>query len=132
MAIVALWLGLALAEPVGSEVIEACDAAVETMDADALQSCVETWVLTDPKNPSTDWYGFHLALANEDVTAAVAARNRALARGLDNERARVLGTTELPHNPMVTVQRVFLAVILLLGGVLLVWSRVRAMRQTRS
>lgn len=126
-----LLLALALAEPVSPEVVEGCDAALEVGDAVELRTCVETWVLSDPKNPLTDWYGFHLAVLEGDTTAAVAARNRALARGLDPERARVLGSTELPYNPMVTVQRVFLAVILLLGGVLLVWARVRAIRATQ-
>ena len=125
---IALLLGLALAGPPDDDVVAACEAALEARDPAGLQTCVEAWVLTDPRNPTTDWYAFHLALANEDTTAAVSARNRALARGIDDERARILGITPLPYNPMLTFQRVFLGVVLLLGMMVGVWARVRAIR----
>lgn len=132
------WLLVALAvagpdagaEAPGPEVVAACDAAVEARDEAGLQACVEAWVYADAHDPLTDWYAFHLALLQENPTAAVSARNRALAHGLDETRARAMGRAELPPNPMLTVQRVFLAVILSLGGVGMVWARFRAMRDT--
>ncbi len=121
-------LAVALAAPPSGEVVAACDRAVAEGDDAALEQCVTQWVVTAPGDPSTDWYAFHLAVLRGDATAAEAARRRALTRGIDEERARVLGETPLPANPMVTLQRAFFAAVLVAAMGLLVWARVRNLR----
>lgn len=111
--------------PPPADVIAACDAALEAADAAGLQRCVEAWVLSDPTNPETDWYAFHLAMAQANATAAQAAKNRALARGLSDEKSQQMQKMGLPPNPMLTIQRVFLAVVLLFGLVGMIWARYR-------
>lgn len=124
----ALLVVAALSAPVGPEVVAACEEARLAKDVDGLQTCVETWVLADDEHPLTDYYGFYFATLAGRSTAAEAARNRALARGLDEVRSREIKSMGLPPNRMLTVQRVFLGVVLSLGIGGMIWARIRSIR----
>lgn len=137
MSLLPLLVGLSLGAPAEEvphrpppeDVIAACDKALETKDEAGLQTCVEAWVRSDPKNPDTDWYAFHLAIVQGRAYAAESARNRALARGLDEERVQILKRAGLPPNPLLALQRWFIAAVLGAGLAGMVWARYRHMAE---